>query len=162
MEYAIKNNIFSPLWIIRLLADAYASISIVTATSSIPSAFWIIRLNYTQASSQLWMSTVIIVAYLERPTPSPCTNTRAPSKRFSTFPPGQDHSLPTCNKLPYFCINRFPQQSQQCRNPTNILHCYFIFICRLAKNKVSEGTTSILLNFQNSVVQKVNQMLDSP
>ena len=69
---------------------------------------------------------------------------------------------PTCDQLPYFCINRFSQQSQQGRYSANILHCYFIFICRLAENKVSEGTTSILQNFQNSVVQKVNQMLDSP
>lgn len=43
--------------------------------------------------------------------------------------------------------------------PTSIFYCQFIFIfvCRLGRHKVSEGTTAFPLNF----VQKVYQMLDS-
>lgn len=155
MEYIIKNDIVSPLWIRYLLATTYASIHI-TATSSTASVFWITRLNHR-----------VVTTISSSPTQNLQLLHNAPYKSivetvFNISSRTRSHSIPTCNKLPYFRINRFSQQSQQGRYPTNILHCYFIFISGLAKNKVSEGTTSILLNFQNSVVQKINQMLDSP
>lgn len=67
----------------------------------------------------------------------------------------------TCHQLLDFSIDRFPQQPQKRRDPSHVLHGYFVLISGLAVNEVPQCTTGILLNLQDSMIQEIHQVLDT-